>query len=350
MNKGIEKATGEWINFMNSGDYFTSENVIEQIFNENQYADIDILYGNSTQINENNTKVVISAGENILKLQNGPIYRHGASFVKTIVHKNSKFALQKAAKLKFALDFDCIFNLFLTGKQFRKVDINVLTYVKEGISNHPIKSSVYIYFITRKSHKIKSLILLLVRLGITIVKNNIILKYGYYFFSFYVCNYIISNVPIWTIRKIYYKINGMKIGKNSIMNMSQYFFSIYILSVGNNTHINRGCFFDARAGITIGNNVSISHKVSLITGSHDANSKNFTGNFQPIIIKDYVWIGANAIVLRGVTVGNGAVIAAGSIVTKDVEPYTIVGGIPAKQIGKRRTDLEYIPYWDVPFV
>jgi acetyltransferase-like isoleucine patch superfamily enzyme len=143
---------------------------------------------------------------------------------------------------------------------------------------------------------------------------------------------------------------GMKIGKNTVLNMSQYIFSIRKLFIGNNVHINRGCFFDARAGITIGNNVSISHGVSLVTGSHRVNSTSFEGIFLPIKINDFVWLGINSIVLRGVTIGEGAVVAAGAVVTKDVEPYTVVGGIPAKKIGDRRKDLKYIVNWDLYFV
>jgi acetyltransferase-like isoleucine patch superfamily enzyme len=131
--------------------------------------------------------------------------------------------------------------------------------------------------------------------------------------------------------------------------MSQYFYCPAKIAIGNYTHINRGCFLDARAEIIIGNNVSISHKVNFISQSHDVNTKNFAGKSAPIIIGDYVWIGINAIILQGVTIGNGAVVAAGAVVIKDVEPYTIVGGVPAKKIGDRIQDLEYTPEWIVPF-
>jgi len=182
------------------------------------------------------------------------------------------------------------------------------------------------------------------------LKKLRIVQYVHCFFSLFVCNYIISVIPIWSFRKFYYKIVGLKIGRSSLMNMSQYFFSINKLKIGKNTHINRGCFFDARAGISIGNNVSISHQVTLLTGSHDVNLPNFPDIYHPIKIEDYVWIGINATVLQGVTIGEGAVVAAGAVVTKDVEPYTIVGGIPAKKIGMRCKDLCYTPSWGVPFV
>ena len=140
-----------------------------------------------------------------------------------------------------------------------------------------------------------------------------------------------------------------KIGKKSVIMKSNYIIAPNHLSLGNYTHINRGCTLDARGNLTIGNNVSISYNVSLMTGGHDVNSSLFQGVYLPIVIEDYVWIGVNSTVLQGVTIGKGAVIAAGSVVTKDVAPYTIVGGIPARKIGERNNNLDYHCIWDVPF-
>lgn len=78
-----------------------------------------------------------------------------------------------------------------------------------------------------------------------------------------------------------------------------------------------------------------------MSGGHKVDSTTFEGEHLPIKIKDYVWIGVNAVVLKGVSIGEGAVIAAGAVVTKDVEPYAIVGGVPAIVIGRRNHDLNY---------
>ena len=85
----------------------------------------------------------------------------------------------------------------------------------------------------------------------------------------------------------------------------------------------------------IGKNVCIGEDVRLITGSHDVTSPHFNLVTRPITINDNVWIATGAIVLPGVTIGEGAVVGAGSVVTKDVEPWTVVGGNPAKFIKKR---------------
>ena len=87
--------------------------------------------------------------------------------------------------------------------------------------------------------------------------------------------------------------------------------------------------------ISIGNNCCIGDDVYLLTGAHDVSSVHFDLVTKPITIMDNVWIATGAIVLPGVTIGEGAVVAAGAVVTKDVEPWTVVAGNPAKFIKKR---------------
>ena len=107
------------------------------------------------------------------------------------------------------------------------------------------------------------------------------------------------------------------------------------IHLGKNIFINACCNFQDQGGIFIGNNVLIGHNVTLATINHDVNIES-RGNMllKPIIIEDDVWIGSGAIITQGVRVGKGAIIAAGAIVIKDVEPYSVVGGVPAKLIKK----------------
>nr|WP_255551563.1 acyltransferase [Sporosarcina sp. E16_8] len=99
----------------------------------------------------------------------------------------------------------------------------------------------------------------------------------------------------------------------------------------------------------IGNNVNISPYVKIYTADHAVNSSEFTYNEDTVIIKDYAWISTNSLILPGVTIGEGAVVAAGSVVTKNVDDFAIVGGVPAKKIGERNKQLDYKPdfkkYW-----
>jgi len=112
------------------------------------------------------------------------------------------------------------------------------------------------------------------------------------------------------------------------------------LFIGNNVTINRNVFITARDRIYIGNNVLIGQNTIINSGNHKFSNPNVPINAQghssdEIIIGNDVWIGANCSILKGVKIGDGAVVGAGSVVTKDVEPYTVVGGVPAKKIKDR---------------
>ena len=105
--------------------------------------------------------------------------------------------------------------------------------------------------------------------------------------------------------------------------------------VGERTFINAGCKFQDQGGIYIGNDCLLGHNATLCTINH-AQDPDRRGDmeFHPIHIEDKVWLGANVTILPGVTIGEGAIVAAGAVVTKDVPPRTIVGGIRAKVIKK----------------
>lgn len=123
-----------------------------------------------------------------------------------------------------------------------------------------------------------------------------------------------------------------------------------LIRIGDNTVINRETYLDGRCPLYIGNNVNISHQTLIQTLTHDAQSPFFHCTVQPVVILDHVWIGARATIMPNVTIGEGAVVAAGAVVTKDVAPYTIVAGIPARAIGTRTRDLryrtKYFPFFD----
>lgn len=157
----------------------------------------------------------------------------------------------------------------------------------------------------------------------------------------YFLNSFITAVPLRFFRRILMKFYGVKQDATSDIDMGQYIITASGLSIGKYSHINHGCLLDCRGGVRIGDNVSISHRVSVITAQHESRSRNFRYYSAAVIIDDYAWIGANATILPGVHIGKGAIVAAGAVVTKDVDPYTIVGGVPARCIGVRPKDLDY---------
>lgn len=107
------------------------------------------------------------------------------------------------------------------------------------------------------------------------------------------------------------------------------------LVIGEQNWINFGCVFDIEGQITIGDRVDMGQEVLILTTTHEIDTRHRRAgakNIQPVIIESGVWLGARCVVLPGVTIGEGAIIASGAVVTKDVPPNTIVGGVPAKVI------------------
>ena len=103
------------------------------------------------------------------------------------------------------------------------------------------------------------------------------------------------------------------------------------ITIGKDVFINSGCHFQDQGGIEIGDGALIGHNVVLATINHDLNPKeNRKNHYAPIKIGAHVWIGSNATILPGVTIGDYAVVAAGAVVTQDVPAMTVVGGVPAR--------------------
>lgn len=111
--------------------------------------------------------------------------------------------------------------------------------------------------------------------------------------------------------------------------------SPYRISIGKHSNINKECVLDGRGGITIGDNVDIAQETNIWSEQHDYNDPSYKAISAPVVVEDYVWIASRVTVLPGVTIGRGAVVATGAVVTKDVPPLAIVGGVPAKVIGYR---------------
>jgi len=165
----------------------------------------------------------------------------------------------------------------------------------------------------------------------------------------YATNALVAHLPSHTLRRVWYtRVVGLAIGPHSSLLMGLHLEfrgrprrDRPSISIGDHTIVNGGCHLDGRGGLTIGDNVSISSGTWIITDEHDVNDPGFPEILAPVTVEDYVFIGSKAIILPGVTIGRGAVIGAGAVVTKDVAPLQIVGGIPARAIGERRVEPRY---------
>ena len=155
-------------------------------------------------------------------------------------------------------------------------------------------------------------------------------------------NFFVTHIPFYTIRHGVLRLWGAKIGKGSAIFRNTTVLGIDKIRIGENVVLSFRGMLDARGGLTIGNNVVIASDVHFITGTHDPDSDTFEYSLEPIVIGDFVWIASRSMVLEGLTVGRGAVVAAGSLVRTSIPPMTIAAGIPAKAVRERRSSLDYV--------
>lgn len=139
--------------------------------------------------------------------------------------------------------------------------------------------------------------------------------------------------------------SGIKIGHNSIIGNDAFldgrYCRLWNRGQGRLPTYVRDFFSPKKRTLIIGNNVSIAGEVRIFTMQHDIDSPDFKETEGDVVIGDYAVIGTRVTILPGVHIGRGAVVASGAVVTKDVAPYTLVGGVPAKFIRKRPENLTY---------
>lgn len=162
--------------------------------------------------------------------------------------------------------------------------------------------------------------------------------------------FLVGRVPIHLFRiEVYRRFLGMQIGPKSSVHWRLAFFAPKGIKIGRNSIVGNDCFLDGRLGLEIGNNVNIGGHVQIFTVGHDPNSPTFGTKGGSVRVADRAYIASRATILPNVKIGEGAVVAAGAVVAKDVPPYTIVGGVPATVIGQRPRDLRYELNFHMPF-
>ena len=146
---------------------------------------------------------------------------------------------------------------------------------------------------------------------------------------------LIPSLPSKTLRNVLIRLCGVKASKNVMFYPGFVVRNPKGLIIEDGVNIGPKCLLDARKGLTIRKNAVIAYEAIIWSLNHDYNDIHFCGKGAPTEIGAYAWICSRSIILPGVKIGEGAIVASGAIVTKDVPPYSIVGGVPAKIIGKR---------------
>jgi len=148
--------------------------------------------------------------------------------------------------------------------------------------------------------------------------------------------HLVGKIPSHNLRKFIYRLSGIKIGKGSTIHMGAKFYDPRRIEIGEDTIRSEGTLLDGRGQLKIGSHTAIASEVMIYNSEHDISKKYFNPIIAKVIIGDYVFIGPRVIIAPGVKINKGAVVAAGAVVTKDVPAFSIVGGVPAQLIGKRK--------------
>jgi maltose O-acetyltransferase len=155
-------------------------------------------------------------------------------------------------------------------------------------------------------------------------------------------NHGVGCLPSRALRYAFLRCWFRRFGRGSGVQMGCRFLNGRKIYLGERNVINWGCILDGRKFIIrTGHDVSIGPEATILTLGHDPQSPAFADRGGDVIIGDHVWIAYRAVILPGVTIGEGAVVAAGAVVTRDVEPFAIVAGVPAKKVGERNRNLDY---------
>jgi putative colanic acid biosynthesis acetyltransferase WcaF len=156
-------------------------------------------------------------------------------------------------------------------------------------------------------------------------------------------NTVVTHIPSHWVRLTFLRLLGARIGARSTVFRGCRIDTARNLTIGERCTIAWNVVLDARGGISFADDVVVASDCQFITAEHDVRASDFHDTYAPIEIGRWAWIGTRAMVFKGVTIGEGGVVAGGGVAVHDVPAYTVVGGVPAAPIGERERYLDYDP-------
>jgi acetyltransferase-like isoleucine patch superfamily enzyme len=356
-NKGVCHARGAWIIFLNAGDLLHRDHFTRAMPALSGGTERPtVLYGDVLKFNDRNEPTVSIRGRP--PTERG-IARGGVGFA----HPGCLASASCFAKighfdtsLRIAIDTDWLLRAFKAGHDFKK--FHSCAYMAEGgISDRKFGMAMREYFLcttrlgltTKRQATVAAALLpaireclhayrYLARGPLRTVKHGLIA----------LANFFANLLPFYWMRRAYFGMLGFRLGRGASIAMRFGFYRPGQIHIGENSVINRNCLFDNRDRIDIGKNVSIARDVKIFTAGHDTASPFFEMITAPVVIEDHAVVFAGATLMPGVRIGKGAVIYGGAVVTKNVQPLAIMGGVPARPIGRRSAVPEYTLNYPYP--
>lgn len=348
-NKGVRHARGDWIIFLNAGDLLHRDHFARVAPSLGTAAQPTILYCDVLKFNARNEPTITIRGR-------APSARGIASGGIGFAHPGSLSSAACFAQighfntgLRIAIDTDWLLRAFKAGHMFQRFE-SVAYMAEGGVSDRKFGEAMREYFmcttrlgLTGKGYAAFATLLLpavrqmlrfyrsVCRVPLRTLKHLLVT----------IANILAQCLPFHWMRRIYFSLLGFKLGPRASIAMGFQFYKTGNLKIEDGSVVNRSCLFDNRTHIEIGKHVSIARNVKIFTAGHDPESPFFEMVTMPVTIEDHAVIFANANIMPGVRIGYGAVVYGGAVVTKDVEPMVIVGGVPAHPVGRRCTPPRY---------
>lgn len=342
-NQALSLVTSEYVCFLNSDDFFG------QTFVENARRcainnDADVIIG-STHILDKYGRIARTVNGKVNKLSDlhkGIGFLHPSSLYKTSLFTD----FGAFRKHRIAVDSEFLLRLVLSERvRFCTTDIDV--FMRPGglsdkqwlLGQIEYLRALFEYTKPKFTLKVKAYSR---ACGINVLKL-LGVPYGGIKDQIFFCGLAIFNLTVNltppSLRAHVFRFLGMSVHPKSHFSGGLRFFHVRNFTMGSGSILGSGCYVDNRVGVYIGTNVNISHGSKIYSLGHDVDSENFQSVGSPVTVEDNAVLFSNVIVMPGVRIREGAVILAGSVVTKDADSWWVYGGNPAKPIRKRNASI-----------